>query len=470
MRPLGGVAVAVALVAAACSLGDARQTASAPPTEPTTAPADRVLSNGSRLPPAPNVPDGPLPDQVVKDLHEVFATLRSSPDTDAIGRVGASGDARVAWLMSDLLRFFPSGPVNEAAVAAFEQLTATTITDESAWGAVTDLLIGWDIPEPPGYVGWKRIPFEMLEPGWAPFFADADADIDWRLISWGGVLIDDRPLDEVDRLCPRGCIPALDDPAVTDAAGGAWSADERIVFGVVVGGESRAYPKHIMEIHEMVNDTVGDRRIGMPYCTLCGSAQAYFTDAAPEGFQTLELRTSGLLNRSNKVMYEYHTKSVFDTFLGTALSGPLQEEGYQLDMTTVVASTWGDWKVAHPNTTIVAQDGGIGRSYPLDPLGGRDDDGPIFPIGVVDPRLPVQENVIGVITDDGTAVAFPVEAARLALSEDRVVELAGIVLVPDGSGFRTERSDATPIVSHQSFWFAWSQFQPGTLLWTPFGT
>ena len=152
MRTLGGVAVAVTLVAAACSLGDARQTASAPPTEPTTAPADRVLSNGSRLPPAPNVPDGPLPDQVVKDLHEVFATLRSSPDTDAIGRVGASGDARVAWLMSDLLRFFPSGPVNEAAVAAFEQLTATTITDESAWGPVTDLLIGWDIPEPPGYV------------------------------------------------------------------------------------------------------------------------------------------------------------------------------------------------------------------------------------------------------------------------------------------------------------------------------
>ena len=78
--------------------------------------------------------------------------------------------------------------------------------------------------------------------------------------------------------------------------------------------------------------------------------------------------------------------------------------------------------------------------------------------------------MIGVITDDGTAVAFPVEAARLAISEDRVVELAGIVLVPDGSGFRTTRRDATPIVSHQSFWFAWSQFQPGTLLWTPFGT
>jgi len=464
---LGGFACAVALVAGACSSREGDPTGSQVPTSPTTVPTGQVLSDGSPLPPAPQVPGGPLPDQVADDLDVAFASLGSGPDVNAIMRAGASGDARVAWLMSDLLRFFPSGPVSDAAVAAFEALTATTLTDEFAWGAATDLLIGWDLPAPPGYVGWKRIPFEIIEPGWAPFFADADADIDWRLISWGGVLIDDRPLDETDRPCPRGCIPALNDPAVTDAAGGAWYPDERVVFGVVVGDESRAYPKHIMEIHEMVNDGVGGRRIGMPYCTLCGSAQAYFTDAAPEGFETLELRTSGLLSRSNKVMYEYHTRSVFDTFLGTALSGPLHAAGYRLDMTTVVASTWGAWKAAHPGTTIIAEDGGIGRSYALDPLRGRDDDGPIFPIGSVDPRLPVQENVIGVIADDGTAVAFPVEAARRATSEGTVVELAGIVLVADGSGFRTERQDATPVVSHQSFWFAWSQFQPGTLVWTP---
>ena len=125
MRSLVGMAVAVALVAVACSSGDAGQTSPEPPTEPTTAPAGRVLSDGSRLPPVPGVPDGPLPDGVAEDLDEVFATLRSGPDTDAIERIGASGDARVAWLMSDLLRFFPRGRVNEAAVAAFEQLTAT---------------------------------------------------------------------------------------------------------------------------------------------------------------------------------------------------------------------------------------------------------------------------------------------------------------------------------------------------------
>ena len=99
-------------------------------------------------------------------------------------------------------------------------------------------------------------------------------------MTWGGVFLDDLPLGVRDG-CPRGCSPALDDPAVTDAAGGAWLADDAIVFGVTINGESRAYPKHQMETHEMVNDTVGGQRIALPYCILCGSAQAYFTGTFP---------------------------------------------------------------------------------------------------------------------------------------------------------------------------------------------
>ena len=59
---------------------------------------------------------------------------------------------------------------------------------------------------------------------------------------------------------------------------------------MVVSGEARAYPKNIMETHEMVNDTLGGRRIGIPYCTLCASAQAYLTDEADAD---VVLRTAG---------------------------------------------------------------------------------------------------------------------------------------------------------------------------------
>ena len=438
-----------------------------PPTSPPE-PADPALfADGSEIPPAPAVLDGPVAADVAADLDVVFGSLTSFVDVEAIARVGASGDARLAWLMADLLRFFQQGPIADAAVDAFEQLTGTLVPPGFAWGPTTDRLIAWDLPAPPGYVEWKRIPFEIIEPAWEPFFGDENSAIDYRFLSWGGVLIDNRPIEEVAFPCPGGCIPALDDPEVTDAAGGSWLADDRLIFGVALNGEARAYPKHMMEVHEMVNDTLGGSRIGIPYCTLCGSAQAYLTDIVPDGFETIELRTSGLLTRSNKVMFDLHTFSVFDTFLGDALTGPLHDEGYALEMITVVTSTWGEWKGSHPETTIVAEDGGIGRSYTLDPLRGRDDAGPIFPIGDVDPRLPVQEQVVGVVTPDGTAVAFPVDQARSALAAGNDVKLGGVRLLADGGGLRAELEDGTTIASHQSFWFAWSQFEPSTLVWTP---
>ena len=313
----------------------------APPTAPT------VESFG----PAPVTPTGPLEPEIVDSLDTLFGNLRTNIDQRALFTAAGSGDPRLAWLVADILRFAPTQQVAVDLASSFEALTGSLLTAEEAvpgrsWLEVTNRLIAWDIPAPPDYVRYKRELFLLLEPGWGPFFADEDSEIDWRWVSWGGVLIDDRELRDPQG-CRRGCIPALDDPAVTDAAEGSWYADDSFVFGVEINGEARAYPKHIMEIHEMVNDTLGGRRIGMPYCTLCGSAQAYFTDA---GDEELILRTSGLLTRSNKLMYEFRTKSVFDTFTGEALSGTLQDEGVVLEQATVTTSTWGEWKAAHPDT------------------------------------------------------------------------------------------------------------------------
>lgn len=281
------------------------------------------------------------------------------------------------------------------------------------------------------------------------------------------MLIDDRPLGN-PAPCPRGCIPALDDPRFTSAADGSWLPDDRTVFGVVVGGDAVALPKHIMEVHEMVNMTVGERRVGMPYCTLCSSAQAYLTDELPAGVETPVLRTSGLLSRSNKVMYDLVTGSVFNTFTGRALSGPLQDAGLVLEQVTVVVTSWGEWKAAHPDTRIVAQDGGIEREYSDDPLGGRDDDGPIFPIGQPDPRLPAQAQVLGVIGPDDGPVAFSVEQATATLGTGGVVRFGSVEVHEDGGGLRARTSTGAELAVHQSFWFAWSQFHPGTALWTDF--
>ncbi|HUH08032.1 MAG TPA: DUF3179 domain-containing (seleno)protein [Egibacteraceae bacterium] len=452
-------------LALAVGLGLALALAGSAPSTPEAAqPADPV-SDG---PPAPEAPSGPLDPDVDEALDDLLAAfLAGGFDQQTLDAVAASGDARTAWFLADLLRFAAPGGDGDALTAAFEALTGAEVAapGRSSWGAVTDLLIGWDLPAWPGYRELKAALFLQVEPGWAPFFADPDADIDWRLVSWGGVPIDDRPEGAAEG-CPRGCIPALDDPALIPASEGDWYPDDRIVFGVVVADEAVAFPKHQMEIHEMVNITIGGRRLGIPYCTLCGSAQAYFTESAPGQFDPPVLRTSGLLIRSNKMMYDLRTQSVLDTFTGRAVSGPLLDAGVTLEQTTVVTSTWGAWKQDHPETRIVASDGGIGRVYPLDPLQGRDDDGPIFPIGPVDPRLPVQEPVVGVIAPDGTPIALPVALAQAELRAGRAVAVGDVEAHADGDGLRvTARGSQLP--AHQAFWFAWSQFHPDTAVWTP---
>lgn len=458
--------LALAALATACTSAEP----DALPAEPVDVPV-LAVGEAREFPPAPASPDGPLDPNVAEILDRVFSNgtfddLRMLSDTD---------DPRVAWVLTDLMRFIRPGEALEVVQRVWSDLTGVEIDPLSAWNDATNHMIAWDVPAPPGYAEFKRRIFVLTEPEWGVFFDDADADIDWRHVSSGGVLIDARPLDETIRPCPLGCIPAINDPAVTPASGGDWYPDDAIVFGLEVNGEARAYPKNLMEIHEMTNDELGGRRIGMPYCTLCGSAQAYFTDdvsgasAADISIpnDAYELRTSGLLIRSNKVMYEFHTRSLFDTFTGKAVTGPLREAGVQLEELTVVTTTWADWKAQHPDTTILAETRPWGGTYNEDPLRGRDDNGPIFPIGDVDPRLGVQEPVLGVIAPDGSPVAFPVSVARAMLLNRETVELAGVRVALDGQGVRAELPDGTPVASHQSFWFAWSQFHPTTELWLP---
>ena len=305
----------------------------------------------------------------------------------------------------------------------------------------------------------KSASFTNIVPGWDQSFVEGD--IDWRMVSWGGVLIDDRAYDTTDERC--NCIPAADNPEVTSAAEATWLEDDDIIFGIEINGQARAYQRQIMEVREMVNDTLGGRDLGIPYCTLCGAAQAYFTDELPAGVERPVLRTSGLLIRSNKVMYDVTTYSVFDTFLGKAVTGPLADKGLQLAQASVVTSEWGAWKAAHPDTTVLAEALALGRDF--DFRNGRDADGPIFPVGDVDPRLPVHEDVIGILTASGKPVAFQRSAAMVALQRGASISVENVRLQLDAGGIRAVDADGADLGSHQAFWFAWSQFHPDTVLW-----
>ena len=74
-----------------------------------------------------------------------------------------------------------------------------------------------------------------------------------------------RTLDIVT-LLPRDAIPAIDNPRFYSAAEADEEYDpDELVLGVSLGGESRAYSTALLSSHEIVNDTVGGRKIAVTW-------------------------------------------------------------------------------------------------------------------------------------------------------------------------------------------------------------
>ena len=76
-----------------------------------------------------------------------------------------------------------------------------------------------------------------------------------------------------------------------------------------------------------------------------------------------ELGTSGFLYRSNKVMYDHATKSMWSTLHGEPVVGPLVGKGIKLDRLFLVTTTWGEWKSRHPDTSVLSLNTGHRRDY-----------------------------------------------------------------------------------------------------------
>jgi hypothetical protein len=76
-----------------------------------------------------------------------------------------------------------------------------------------------------------------------------------------------------------------------------------------------------------------------------------------------ELGTSGFLYRSNKLMYDHATQSMWSTLDGSPVIGKLVGQGIQLPSLHVVTTTWKEWRSRHPGTQVLSLDTGHQRNY-----------------------------------------------------------------------------------------------------------
>ena len=91
---------------------------------------------------------------------------------------------------------------------------------------------------------------------------------------------------------PKDGIPAILKPKFIPADKAGFMQDEDRVLALVHNREAKAYPIKIMNWHEIVNDTVGGKKVFVTYCPLCGTGMAF--DAAIDG-KTYTFGVSGLL-------------------------------------------------------------------------------------------------------------------------------------------------------------------------------
>ena len=115
--------------------------------------------------------------------------------------------------------------------------------------------------------------------------------------------------------------------------------DDELVFGVEINGDARAYPLRILDWHEMFNDVVGGVPVALAYCTLCGSGILCETLLPPRS-ERLIFGSSGFLYRSNKLMYDHQTHSLWDQVTGRPIVGPLTGSGIELKVRPVAITSW----------------------------------------------------------------------------------------------------------------------------------
>ena len=218
-----------------------------------------------------------------------------------------------------------------------------------------------------------------------------------------------------------------------------WLEDDHIVFGVAINGDVRAYPKRILAWHEMFKDRIGGLELAGVYCTLCGALVLY--DVTSQGVQH-ELGTSGFLYRSNKLMYDHATKSLWSTLTGSPVLGPLVGKGITLKSLYVVTTTWKEWRTRHPTTQVLSLDTGHLRDYGEGVAYRRyfASDELMFNVPKTDARLPNKAEVLALRLPQTSPLAggdtLAISAEFLATRPVYGVRLGNInlVVLTDASG------------------------------------
>jgi hypothetical protein len=301
---------------------------------------------------------------------------------------------------------------------------------------------------------------------------------------------------------------AIHKPEFVTASKATFLQDDDILLGVSSGKIARAYPAADLAQHGAVSDTMPDGPISVTWCGVCNTGVVFRADVKG---RTLHFQYDRMVG-ANEVQKDLETGSSWQQATGEAIDGPLK--GSRLTLYPAVRTTWAEWRKRYPQSSVLKPLPGYAERMPtiskrIKSVTRVGPEGTPNGALTLDKRLPARETVAG-LEVGREAVAYPFSDLRLArVVNDRVGGLPIVIVHQPSSDtttafearatgkdlkFRAANDDASAVVDLETgstwnayglclegqlkgtqlkqvilvpqFWFAWSQFRPGTRIFT----
>jgi Protein of unknown function (DUF3179) len=276
----------------------------------------------------------------------------------------------------------------------------------------------------------------------------------------------------------------------------------KLVIGIEINGEARAYPIQLIGYHHQVRDTIGNTAVMITYCTVCRTGRVYspLVNGKPETFRLVGM------DHFNAMFEDKTTKSWWRQVTGAAIAGPLK--GNHLEEIPSRQSSLASWLRLYPNSVILQPDTIFNKDY---------DDLADFDKGTVKSRLEKRDSaswkmkswVVGIKTNGNEKAYDWNDLLKFYFIQDTIGHHPVLlVLEKDTSSFHVfsrELNGQTisfisnqeisqlidsnthstwnlnglcingtlkdvqlkPLAAYQEFWHSWKQFHPNTTQYKP---
>jgi hypothetical protein len=263
---------------------------------------------------------------------------------------------------------------------------------------------------------------------------------------------------------------------------------DRLIIGVNIEGEAKAYPISLIGYHHQVRDRIGSKEIMVTYCTVCRTGRVYEPKV---GGKLENFRLVGM-DHFNAMFEDQTTKSWWRQANGEAIMGPLK--GTLLPELPAQQMSLAMWLKLYPKSKIMQPDPAFKEEY--DSTGKYESGTSKNELTGTDSLSWKRKSWVVGIEIDHKSIAIDWNR----LKRERIIQLElsntpfVLVLAKDNKSFfaferPTLQTDFTlkgdsllsnnqvfdfkgksnssgltlkPIAAHQEFWHSWETFHPNT--------